>query len=100
MSNSTIFDHNNNSDAFDNADATSHRYVIERFRLAFVVLGIAIGVIAIGFNTAIIISSLVKTSYLTATFSKQTLNLMTSLAVADLFLLIFGMDVRKLRFDY
>jgi hypothetical protein len=89
MSNSTVFDHNNNSSEF-NTDVISHRYVIEKFRVAFVVLGIVIGVIAIGFNTALIISSLVKTSYIATTFSTQTLNLMTSLAVADLFLLVFG----------
>ena len=92
ISNSTDFVHNNNSDT----DVVSHRYVIEWFRLAFVVLGIVIGVIAIGLNTAIIISSLIKTSYLTATFSSQTLNLMISLAVADLFLLVFGMEIKKI----
>lgn len=90
MSNSTdLLDHSIGS---SDTDDHHHRYVIERFRLAFVVLGIALGVIAIGFNTAIVISSLVvKTSCLR--FSSQTINLMASLAVADLFLLVFGTDI-------
>ncbi len=88
MSNSTDFDQSSiGSDIDDHI-----RYVIERFRLAFVVLGIALGVTAIGFNTAIVISSLVvKTPWLLR-FSSQTINLMASLAVADLFLLVFGTD--------
>jgi ABC-type nitrate/sulfonate/bicarbonate transport system permease component len=88
MSNSTDLDQQSigSSDTDDH-----HRYVIERFRLAFVVLGIALGVIAIGFNTAIVISSLVVKSS-TLRFSSQTINLMASLAVADLFLLVFGTD--------
>jgi hypothetical protein len=87
MSNSTDLD----QQSIDSSDTEDNRYVIERFRLAFVVLGIALGVIAIGFNTAIVISSLVvKSSSLR--FSSQTINLMASLAVADLFLLVFGTD--------
>lgn len=87
MSNSTDLD----QQSIGSSDTDENRYVIERFRLSFVVLGIALGVIAIGFNTAIVISSLVVKSS-TLRFSSQTINLMASLAVADLFLLVFGTD--------
>lgn len=75
-------------------DVNDHKYLIHCFRVAFTVLGIAIGISGIGFNTALMISSVITTSSPT-TLSFQSRNLIASLAAADLFLLVFGRTLQS-----
>lgn len=82
VSNSSIFDSNNNSDVID------YSYIIEKFRVVFTIFGIVLGISAIGFNAAIIIATISKNALIP--FSLQTVYLLVSLAVADLLLLLFG----------
>lgn len=70
-------------------EANVKNQVIESFHLAFTVLGIAIGISGIGFNTALLVLTIGK---FPSSLSLQTRNLIASLAAADLFLLLFGIN--------
>ena len=64
-----------------------HMHLIESFRVVFTLIGMVIGIVGIGFNSALIISSIVKASSRTGL---KTRNLIISLGVADICLLVFG----------
>ena len=66
-----------------------HMHLIESFRVVFTLIGMVIGIVGIGFNSALIISSIVKASSRTGL---KTRNLIISLGVADICLLVFGMN--------